>query len=461
MTTPGTSTLRNLAQRIGFALLLLQALLSSAHAMPVFARQTGQQCATCHAGGQFPELTPFGRTFKLTGYTLGQRAAVPVALMAVASFTSTKNTVSEQPSVDFAKDAVALFQTGSVLFGGKITDKLGLFAQVTYDNYASQDPVTLKWKGHSHADNIDLRYATRWSRGGHDWVGGITLNNNPTVSDLWNTAPAWIQYVPTGFGFTGPAAQPIVAQLGQQVAGLGAYTLWADTVYAELAGYQTTRGPLSILAEGNPVETRLRGTSPYYRVALTHDWGRHNAMIGLFGLHADVYQDPAISAGPTTRYRDTGIDAQYQYLGEMHTATAQLSYVRERIRGGDLAGIASNASDTLRQLRMKGSYIYRAKLGAGLTFFNTSGSADDTLYPGLQDDGAGNLTPIAINGSRTNRPDTRGWIPEVFWTPEQHVRIGAQYFRFTRYNGASTNYDGAGRNAAGNNTLFVYLWAAY
>jgi hypothetical protein len=36
-----------------------------------------------------------------------------------------------------------------------------------------------------------------------------------------------------------------------------------------------------------------------------------------------------------------------------------------------------------------------------------------------------------------------------------------QYYRFERFNGARTNYDGALRNAKDNNTLFVYLWAAY
>jgi hypothetical protein len=44
------------------ALCLLQA--SAAHALPIFARQTGQSCVACHAGGQFPELTPYGRWFK-------------------------------------------------------------------------------------------------------------------------------------------------------------------------------------------------------------------------------------------------------------------------------------------------------------------------------------------------------------------------------------------------------------
>ena len=39
-----------------------------AAAVPSFARQTGMACAACHT--VFPELTPFGREFKLNGYVL-------------------------------------------------------------------------------------------------------------------------------------------------------------------------------------------------------------------------------------------------------------------------------------------------------------------------------------------------------------------------------------------------------
>src|SRR5216684_3279215 len=38
----------------------------SAQALPSYARQTGQECAACHNG--FPELTPYGRLFKLNAY---------------------------------------------------------------------------------------------------------------------------------------------------------------------------------------------------------------------------------------------------------------------------------------------------------------------------------------------------------------------------------------------------------
>ena len=40
-----------------------------AQALPSFARQTGQPCGTCHT--DFPYPTPYGRRFKLLGYTVG------------------------------------------------------------------------------------------------------------------------------------------------------------------------------------------------------------------------------------------------------------------------------------------------------------------------------------------------------------------------------------------------------
>ncbi|HLZ66934.1 MAG TPA: hypothetical protein VKQ29_11930, partial [Aliidongia sp.] len=61
-----------------------------AQALPSYARQTGQQCAACHNG--FPELTPYGRLFKLNGYTFGGGTSdlPPVAVMNFDSFTHTQ-----------------------------------------------------------------------------------------------------------------------------------------------------------------------------------------------------------------------------------------------------------------------------------------------------------------------------------------------------------------------------------
>src|ERR1019366_6406289 len=41
----------------------------TANALPSYARQTGQPCGPCHT--DVPGLTPYGRKFKLLGYTVG------------------------------------------------------------------------------------------------------------------------------------------------------------------------------------------------------------------------------------------------------------------------------------------------------------------------------------------------------------------------------------------------------
>ena len=53
---------------LGMAVVLAGALASPVRAIPSFARQTKMPCSVCHT--QFPELTEFGRMFKLNGYTL-------------------------------------------------------------------------------------------------------------------------------------------------------------------------------------------------------------------------------------------------------------------------------------------------------------------------------------------------------------------------------------------------------
>ena len=55
-----------LAVAVGF---LVTGFAQPAQALPSFARQTGQPCGTCHT--DFPALTPYGRRFKLLGYTTG------------------------------------------------------------------------------------------------------------------------------------------------------------------------------------------------------------------------------------------------------------------------------------------------------------------------------------------------------------------------------------------------------
>ena len=145
-----------------------------AQALPSYARQTGQQCAACHNG--FPELTPYGRQFKLNGYVWsgGTWNLAPIAVELLSpTFTNVRKGMAGGLAPGFGFNNDFAF-TGSLFYGGKIFDSLGAFAQVRYDNV----PNTIHW------DNIDIRYATRSELFGREAVFGTSLTNNPTVNDV-------------------------------------------------------------------------------------------------------------------------------------------------------------------------------------------------------------------------------------------------------------------------------------
>jgi hypothetical protein len=470
-----TSPVNRLGALLASALLLLAALPGVSHAIPAFNRQTGQNCVACHAGGQFPELTPYGRLFKMTGYTIGERA-VPISAMAVASLSKVANTSkSEDPGADFQKNNRLILATASLLAGGKITDNIGAFAQVTYDPYAvTKDDGS--FSGHSNADNIDIRYADRYISDKRDLIFGFSANNNPSVSDPWNTAAAWMQYVPvpspTSSRFIDGNAPYPGYGAGGNIAGVTAYAFWNKTIYAELGGYSSSRGLTSFMSAGiaDADKTRLRGVNPYWRLAYNHEWGAHSLMVGTSGMNAVVYENPLdiSDEGSTFRYRDLAIDAQYQYLLDPHSVTAQFVYSSNHVRyptdlanqpvtdasGNALAN--TNLSDSTHLLRTKVTYVYQAKYGSSLGFFNLTGGANTANLSNNPGPSAGQP-----DGNVTGNTATRGYTLEAFWTPIQYLRIGAQYTGYSKFNGASKNYDGFGRNASDNNTLFLYTWVAY
>jgi hypothetical protein len=465
-------------------LIVIESLLTPliAGAIPLFNRQTGQNCVACHAGGQFPELTPYGRKFKLTGYTMGNRAEVPLAVMATASMASVahKTPGSGDTEGDFPQNGVFHFTTASLFAGGKITDNIGLFGQWTYNAYATQSQDG-HWAGHSGSDQFDLRYADRFIDKSRDLIVGVSLNNNPGVTDVWNTFNSAFTSVPgyvpvsnprggAGAPFTNVAPTPIIQNLGPVAAGINAYAYWNDTIYAEVGGYQTANRAFSFLSQGISdanMTTKLKGRfNPYVRLALNHDWGANSAMIGLYGMNVETYFNAPDTTGPTIKFRDIGIDGQYQYILDPHTFSAQFSYTRENQSYGDelwntanpnYTGNFANSSNTLDHLRLKATYVYQAKYGASLGYAAVTGSPDALAYTSSPDS-SGNAVPF---GNANDKPNTRVWIPEIFWTPVQNIRVGAQYYKFTQFNGSSSNYDGNARNASDNNTFFLYVWGTY
>lgn len=473
---------------LGAAVAMLLPTLASA--IPLFNRQTGQNCVACHAGGQFPELTPYGRLFKMTGYTLGVRT-VPVSAMALLSASKVANTSkSDDPSADFQKNDRPIFATGSVFLGGKITDNIGAFVQFTWDPYA----ITTDsggYKGTFTADNMDIRYADRLIGTNHDVIFGVSANNDPSVSDPWNTAAAWMQYVPvpspTSSQFIdGTSPYPGLAA-GSNVAGLSAYAFIDETLYLEAGDYRTAKGLASFMKWGlhDADVTKLQGDNPYLRVALNHAWGASTLMVGMTRMATRIYDDPLDTSLPSSvhRYQDLALDSQYQYLLDPHAWTAQFVYTRQThdypasqvgqpvpfvdAHGNPLP--LTSASDRTRLLRARLSYVYQARYGGSTSVFDLAGSTNTANITSGYDPNTLTITsdPTAgapstrVNGNIRGNPATRGATVEGFWMPVQNLRIGLQYTAYLRYNGARDNYDGFGRNARDNNSLFLYAWTAY
>ncbi|MBZ0093714.1 MAG: cytochrome C, partial [Sulfuricellaceae bacterium] len=113
------------------------------------------------------------------------------------------------------------------------------------------------------------------------------------------------------------------------------------------------------------------------------------------------------------------------------------AYTGLGVAGGDAS---DNASDTLNTARIKGSYFYNRKVGGTVGLFSTTGS-NNSAY-----------------GTATGSPDTRGYTLEADYLPTEKIKVALQYTGFNKFNGSSDNYDGTGRNASDNNTVYLLGW---
>jgi hypothetical protein len=513
----------------------------TAEALPIFARQTGQPCGNCHT--DVLGLTPFGRRFKLGGYTLGggpfrktlfpippsgkvfpsvedfknvlvpgaaaSRDAVaelrsyaeqtagdpkaskaagaqqainnsfaavqpaeqepgwfpPVAGMLIAGHTHTQS--SDPAITGWAGPGVnqwgANNNTGmaqaSLFAGGAMSDNVGVFAQLTYSFPGMGDPRGFPGWGW---DNVDVRYASSFQVGGTDVLFGITAHNNPTVQDVWNTAPAWTHpYFSTTLGIQGPATTTIIdGAYSMRVAGLGSYLFINDQLYLEATGYRTlgidAQTRLGADPGGSPGQ--IAGVAPYGRIAWEQRFGDHNLMVGGFASRFEVAPwDPAVVVGlapyaMTNKYTDYGFDTQYQYRGENYWVIMKGAYIREeqRFDAGWVLGNTANLTNSLNTLRLSSTVAIGGdnRVVATGQYFRTWGSPDALLY--AANVGIGNQAAV---------PDTTGFMAELaylpfgtsrapYW-PWFNTRIGAQYFYYTKFNGDTTF-------AHDNNTFILY-----
>ncbi len=422
-------------------------------------------CIVCHA--EYPLLTDFGRNFKLSGYTLGgaQTEFPPIAFMLMPSFTQTNK---GQPggaaphfadNSNFALNQASVFYAGRLfgpyadsLFGtsaGAFLNKFGTFIQATYDGVAQ----TFQW------DNAELRFADSATLFNKPVTYGIYLNNNPGMQDPWNSSPVW------GFPFSGSSLGPtpgagtlIDGGLSQQVTGLGGYLMLWNSFYFDIAGYRTLSHRFQWAMGVDPAdEAQISGIAPYWRFAYTKSVGNQSFELGVFGLAAHTYPGRDKRAGED-RTIDWGVDGQYQVSMGKHDFTGLASWIYERQRwnASETLGNASNRTDHLWSAKASVDYLYDKTIGGAVGYFATNGSHDSALY---SESLTGSPLSDGVILQLNYLPFNKSGGPS-FW-PKSNVKFSAQYVIYNRFNGARNNYDGSGRNASDNNTLYLEAWFAF
>lgn len=437
-------TLKNI-----LAFIALISVATIANAVPSFSRQTGQECAACHIGGFGPQLTPYGIRFKIGGYTDtdGKGGKVPLSAILVASFNKTKADQSSAPTENTKVNNNAGIDEASVFLAGRIFENAGVFAQVTRDYN----------EGKTSLDQFDTRFVQTINLAGKDAVIGLSVNNNPSVQDPFNSFGTWsFPFTSSGLAPAPGSATLINGGLEQSVVGTSGYVFWNNSVYAELGTYRslspTVLNRIGYGSENDP--GKLGNNTAYWRLAYFKDLKKQAYSIGVFGFNANIRPDR--SQPESNKYRDIGIDGSYQLLGTReHIFTVNGVWVNERQRRNALFANseADNLTGHLRERKVAASYYYKNTWGVSAARFDVKGTSDATLYGDGYASGSPNSAGYIL------QVDFTPWGKEDSWlAPYANVRFGAQYTIYNKFNGASTNYDGTGRNAKDNNTLYLFSW---
>lgn len=434
-------------------LVSLLTLSQSVNALPSFTRQTGEACIACHTQAFGPNLNSHGREFKLGGYTDGSNDSQLSRISGMAE-GSVSNLKRDDPSLG---NNNTVLDQASIFYGGRIVDHVGAFIQTTYNGVLNRF-----W-----LDNTDIRLSGENEFFDQEFEYGVSFNNNPTSQDLWNSTPAWgFPYASSAVSNT-PDAKPIISSLGGQVGGATLYNMIADTVYLEAGAYSSFAKNMqkgigqwdasNPNFSANSGAVKLNGGAPYWRIALQKEWMGHYLSIGHFGFNAVV--QPDVTVPGYDKYTDLGTDFNYQYLGNpKHIYEVKASYIREHQQLTTTYNQigASQPNQQLGFLGLNGMYTYDQTYSAAFGFNHIYGNSDALLY----------------QNNSVNRPNSEYFTFEIDYVPfgksagtglssYMNIKFAAQYIAYTLFNGSVKNYDGTGRNASDNNTLYFNGWYSF
>jgi len=316
---------------------------------------------------------------------------------------------------------------------------------------------------------VDVRAVTDTSVAKHDLELGVSVNNGPTVEDIYNSSYAWTYpYIASGLAPTPSAGTILGGPLLGDTLGVVAYGDLDQALLVSAGGYDTQApGFMKIFGEsyGPGAET---GIAPYLRTAYDTNIGPADAHIGATFLTSRF--NPAVDVRTIEsdlghdKYTDLALDGGAQWLNsDVHQFTANLLYDHEwrQLDGTTALGGALTPNGTVDEARATGTYYFKQTYGLTASWQHLWGSQDPVLY--------GQGSPVS--GSANGKPNSNAYILEADWvpfgkdgslaSPFVNLKLGVQYTIYTEFNGGTTNYDGFGRNAADNNTLYLFLWTVF
>jgi hypothetical protein len=324
---------------------------------------------------------------------------------------TTFSKVKKAPDANTSATQFRLPAQLSIFYAGRVTDKIGAFVQITAEDGSSFSQ-----------DNTDIRFADSGKLGSNDVTYGVTLNNNPTVQDPWNSTPVWgFPWFEAGYGYENPGS--MIESVGGAVAGLTGYAFWNNHIYTEVGAYTAANtGANTDTSDPDIPFNIIKNTAPYWRLAYTADAGNMNWEVGTFGMSATLPGDEKLT--------DTALDTQIQWmLDGNQSLTFDANYIHE----------SQPNSEHLNTMK------------ADLTWYDNQTWGVTVGYRGAAS------SDNAINGAdatATGKLDATSYQLQLDYTPWLNTRFALQYTGYSKLNGMTDGVSDSNQTMVGGWFLF-------
>ena len=428
-------------------------LMSEAAALPLFARQTGMECAACHFQ-HFPMLTAFGRAFKSGAYTMmgtqgkveGDRLSIPNTLNMAALTTFGYEKTNAAPAGTLApiitngtqNDGNGTFFTPghngelSLFFGGRINDNAGFLTEVGLIGPADQSSAKLP---------IFFEVATGTRAG----IVPFTTNGQGASYgfEVLNTGANAVHQMSGVRGFNGAHSNAISAQqyIGTGIAATGMAFVVNDsryfinvTKYNQMGSGDLTGAAANTTGSGSVMGAGIDST--YLRAAAMFDVAGWDTGVGVQSWSGSSVSAPDLTAVPTgnavTTTKAFAIDGQMQ--GELGKMPVGFYASYARAPGVTAAEVAAGAyANTYNAGTLTRSSLNVSGEVGVLPGIATVGAAIRLAKSGVADGTGANATDNAILLTATYK------LSQNMMATLSHTRNSGGYWNLTPVGGLGTN----------------------